>query len=286
MRARNIKPATFQNELLGCSDPLYTVIFAGLWCLADRDGRLEDRPGKIHMQINAGRELQSTTRSLDWLTEYAFIQRYEVDGQSYIFILEFGKHQHPHVREPESVIPKPPKYVKPKKLNGAAQPDPVQAPNKPGAEHRPFALIPDSGSLDSGSLDTPLPSSLRSRVTSAPKRAAGEIPDWLDVFKLHMPKRAGAHDWRGAVKAGNARLAEGHTIDQFVEGADRYARYVEAVGKQNTEFVKMAATFLGPSKFFLELWECPQTKGETRRDKTIAASQEWLAQRQRERGHG
>jgi len=156
MRARNIKPATFQNELLGTSDALYTVIFAGLWCLADREGRLEDRPGKIHMQINAGRPIESTMLALDWLTEHAFVHRYEVDGVRYIFVLEFEKHQHPHVREPASVIPKPPKYSKLKKLNGSASPGPMEAPARPGAEHRPFALIPDSGSLDSGSLDPPL----------------------------------------------------------------------------------------------------------------------------------
>src|SRR4029077_3311755 len=111
--------------------------------------------------------------------------------------------------------------------------------------------------------------------TPARKRAA--TADWLDVFKLHMPKRAGSHDWRGARKAGNARIAEGHTIEQFIEGADRYGRYLEATGKLNTEFVKMAATFLGPSKFFMELWERPQTRDESRRGKTVTAMQEFIS---------
>ena len=44
MRARNLKPSIFKNELLAVADPLYTLVFEGLWCLADREGRLEDRP--------------------------------------------------------------------------------------------------------------------------------------------------------------------------------------------------------------------------------------------------
>ena len=43
-RARNIKPGFFKNEILGVADPLYSLLFEGLWVLADRAGRLEDRP--------------------------------------------------------------------------------------------------------------------------------------------------------------------------------------------------------------------------------------------------
>ncbi|MEI6309491.1 MAG: hypothetical protein WCP58_07610, partial [bacterium] len=50
MRARNLKPGFFKNEYLGKLDPLVRLLFAGLWCLADRKGRLEDRPGKIKIE--------------------------------------------------------------------------------------------------------------------------------------------------------------------------------------------------------------------------------------------
>ena len=46
-RARNIKPGFFANENLAECDPLARLLFAGLWCLADREGRLEDRPKRI-----------------------------------------------------------------------------------------------------------------------------------------------------------------------------------------------------------------------------------------------
>lgn len=125
MRARNLKPSLFRNEHLAVADPLHTIVFAGLWCLADREGRLEDRPAKIHLEINPGRAFETTTVSLTWLTEVGFIDRYEVDGKSFIQVTNFCKHQNPHCKEPVSTIP----------AQFPHSADPVQA-----------GLIPDSGS--------------------------------------------------------------------------------------------------------------------------------------------
>ena len=56
-RARNIKPSFFMNEDLGQADPLVSLLFISLWCLADREGRLEDRPLKIKAQTFPYREI-------------------------------------------------------------------------------------------------------------------------------------------------------------------------------------------------------------------------------------
>ena len=50
-RARNIKPGFFKNELLAEMPPETRLLFMGLWCLADREGRFEDRPKKIKMEL-------------------------------------------------------------------------------------------------------------------------------------------------------------------------------------------------------------------------------------------
>lgn len=105
MRARNLKPSIFKNELLAVADPLYTVIFEGLWCCADREGRMEDRPARIHFDINPGRAFETTERSLSWLHENAFIARYQVGTARYIQVLTFKEHQNPHQKEPASKIP-------------------------------------------------------------------------------------------------------------------------------------------------------------------------------------
>ena len=153
MRARNIKPATFSNELLAFAHPLHTVVFAGLWCLADRRGVLEDKPKQIHMLINPGRGLSSTKRSLAWLEENGFIVRYTVGKLKLIKILTFTKHQNPHRDERASDFPDyGASTVLTPVSNGAGT---VSASGKP----EPIGLIPSSLIPDSGYLipDPPTP---------------------------------------------------------------------------------------------------------------------------------
>lgn len=83
--------------------------------------------------------------------------------------------------------------------------------------------------------------------------------DWFLDFKIAYPTRAGDYRWHGARKAANARIAEGHTAEQFIDGARRYAKFCEDTGKLNTEHVKQAATFLGPDKPFMDPWTLPET---------------------------
>lgn len=167
MRSRNLKPSIFTNELLAVADPLYTVVFEGLWCAADREGRLEDRPAKIHMAINPGRAFEGTEISLKWLSDNGFILRYTVDGVAYIQVLMFWKHQNPHFKEAQSVIPKAPGFspTHEGKASGFSPMDDTKASGQPEASTNlgecstpmrrgKTRLIPDSPSLipDSGSL--------------------------------------------------------------------------------------------------------------------------------------
>ena len=50
-RARNIKPSFFTNEDLVELSFETRLLFIGLWTLADRAGRLEDRPKRIKMAV-------------------------------------------------------------------------------------------------------------------------------------------------------------------------------------------------------------------------------------------
>jgi hypothetical protein len=102
---------------------------------------------------------------------------------------------------------------------------------------------------------------------------------WLD-FKLAYPNRAGDQGWRKAQRAAQARLDDGHTSDEMIEGAKRYAAFIDATGKTNTEYVKQACTFLGPDKPFLLPWKLPATKAEVRQDKNISVSLQWLREQE------
>lgn len=266
MRARNIKPALFKNELLGSSDPINTILFEGLWCMADRVGRLEDRPAKIKAEVFPYRHSLDIETHLEWLLEHKFIERYATRLGSVISVIEFNKHQRPHRNESDSVLLPKNQRLKPRKTSTIGRRSNVQRRAK-NSSARADSLIPDSGSLipDSGLLD------------SIGRQKPPAIDSAFDQLKLIYPKRAGDQRWAKAFSAFRARLAEGATREEILSGAQRYADHVRATGKEHTEFVKQAATFLGTERGYLEPWAVPPTKGESLRDKNFDATQEWLA---------
>jgi hypothetical protein len=103
-RARNIKPSIYVNEELAELPIAARWLFVGLWTMADREGRMEDRPRRIKMTIFPGDTID-VEPLLDGLAGKELIVRYEVEGAAYIWIPGFAKHQKPHHREVESVIP-------------------------------------------------------------------------------------------------------------------------------------------------------------------------------------
>lgn len=105
-RARNIKPAFFENEDLPSIPALGRLLFIGLWTLADREGRLEDRPRRIKAQLFPYEECDAE-QYLCQLSERGFIKRYKSGDNFYIQINNFVKHQSPHHSERASVIPQP-----------------------------------------------------------------------------------------------------------------------------------------------------------------------------------
>lgn len=104
-RARNIKPGFFRNEDLADLDPLTRLLFAGLWTVADRAGRLEDRPRRIKADILPYDDGADVDAMLDALAARSFIARYKHGAARYIQIVNFDKHQNPHKNEAESTIP-------------------------------------------------------------------------------------------------------------------------------------------------------------------------------------
>ena len=103
-RSRNIKPGFFQNETLVEYPFEVRLLFVGLWTLADKKGRMEDRPKRIKMGIFPADDVD-VEAGLTTLANGAFIARYTVNGEKFIQIINWGKHQAPHHTEKDSVIP-------------------------------------------------------------------------------------------------------------------------------------------------------------------------------------
>ncbi|MBT2789175.1 hypothetical protein [Paraburkholderia strydomiana] len=104
-RARTLKGSFFQNEILGALPPLARLLFAGLWTIADRDGRLEDRPLRIAAAILPYDREADVDALLDLLDGSGFIHRYAHGGAHFIQICAWAKHQRPHPHEIASTIP-------------------------------------------------------------------------------------------------------------------------------------------------------------------------------------
>ena len=106
-RARNIKPGFFKNEDLAELPAEIRLLFIGLWTLADREGRMEDRPRRIKAELFPFDSFD-VDPMLNHLQTKSFIVRYEVSGERFLQVVNFVKHQDPHYKERASEIPAPP----------------------------------------------------------------------------------------------------------------------------------------------------------------------------------
>src|SRR5260370_36754693 len=142
-RMRMLKPGFFMNETLADVPAIGRLLFAGLWCIADREGRLEDRPKRIKAEVLPYDEVD-VNGLLQVLHESGFILRYASCKQRSIQVVNFTKHQSPHIKESASTIP---------------------APCKPGASPVLASDVPDARSPLTESLtDTDMGTERETRV--------------------------------------------------------------------------------------------------------------------------
>ncbi len=105
-RSRQIKPGFFKNEHLVALPFSTRLLFAGLWTLADKAGRLEDRPLKIKMELFPADaiDIDAALNELANAPE-PFIVRYESQGVRIIQVVKWEENQKPHHQEAESNLP-------------------------------------------------------------------------------------------------------------------------------------------------------------------------------------
>lgn len=229
-RARNLKPGFFKNEDLAECTMAARLCFAGLWTLADRDGRLEDRPKRIKAELFAFDSIE-VEPLLAELAKHGFILRYEAEnGRGLIQVIEFAKHQNPHHREPSSDLPPPqspgPWAVankpKPEAFDGChdakarGQPEDSPRPYPPKDDLASGSSRAESGIDESGTLiPEKKPPRKRAAAIDRPDDVAEQT--WLDWLGVRSAKRAGPPSLTGV--AGVRREAEkaGLTLQQALE---------------------------------------------------------------------
>lgn len=105
-RTRSLKPSFFANDLLAECDPMARLLFAGLWTIADRDGRMEYRPRRIKGALfpydNCDIE-----QLVSQLAARGFVVVYRARGMNVLAIPTFGEHQRCHPDERSDELPGP-----------------------------------------------------------------------------------------------------------------------------------------------------------------------------------
>lgn len=78
----------------------------------------------------------------------------------------------------------------------------------------------------------------------------------FDKFWLAYPKRPGANKIQTR-KQWDTRIKQGAFAEEMIYGAMRYAGYCKAL-KVDSQYIKQAATFVGPNKHYLSQWAIPK----------------------------
>lgn len=215
-RSRNIKPSIMDNEELAELPALTRLLFIFMWMLADRAGRLEDRPSRIKKQA-LGYDDGNADQMLNELAQAGFIERYESQGIKVIQILNFSKHQTPHVRESDSELP----------CKAASTTKEVPSTNLGSAETSPRS--PDTGFLIP---DTPL------LIPDAPK--AAPVDELFEKFWNEYPKKKSKDDAR---KAFEKRKPTESLLSDILK-AIAWQKRSESWTKDGGKFIPYPATWL------------------------------------------
>ena len=223
MRTRNLKPGFFKNEDLAELPFGARILFEGLWCFSDREGRFEWRPKKIKAEIFPYDNVKIEAL-LKTLLEKKFILHYSVDGVQYGYIPTFLEHQHPFLHEAKSIIPPP----NTKNIQGNQCLDMVV----PGSCHGSDMALPCSSPyrLITGSLITSLKDLKEEEEEEEEEEEKKENilsgkPDLIPFFKIisylnQKTKKHFSHKtkvYRGHIKA---RWNEGKRLDDFKRVVD------------------------------------------------------------------
>ena len=114
MRIRSIKPEFFDDEELSGLDPITRLLYIGLWCVSDDEGRLRLHPMYLRGKLfpYADIDLQPHINSLK---DHGKLIEYSVRAQTYGFLPNFLTHQRIN-RPSKSKLPKPPPNGAPQSL--------------------------------------------------------------------------------------------------------------------------------------------------------------------------
>jgi len=251
MRARNIKPKFFKNPDLADAGPIAQLLFAGLWCMADKEGRLKDQPRVIKAEVFPYYDAD-VNGELTVIERLGLIRRYVTSGIAVLEVMNFKKHQSPHHTEKPSDLPayvaEKPKKPTPRVIHGEA---PVNPPLDDGGNPSdslipdsliPDSLIPDSLIPDSQIPDSQIPDSVvpSERTEDVPREAFGRIR------ASYPPGLYREADWLLAEREIRTRVLDDRVpLAELVGAAHAYGQQQQAIGRVGSQYVLKPSGFFG-----------------------------------------
>jgi hypothetical protein len=218
-RIRTVKPEFFRHEELFEAEqasglPL-RLAYAGLWIVADREGRFRWRPRNIKLDVMPFDDVDFEA-VLNELATRKFIVKYEVGGEIFAHIPKWSKHQHVNQREAASDLP---------------------APDEDGAStcvHIP-ARVEGKGKGKEGEGEC---------ADAQPTPDKNSLAVSFAEFRKAYPQRKGSNPWEPARLKFEAAVKSGVDPEQIISAARRYAVEQRELKNVNTEFVMQATRWL------------------------------------------
>jgi hypothetical protein len=250
-RARNIKPAFFKDPDIADAGPIVQLLFAGLWCLADREGRVKDQPRVIKAELFPYYDAD-VNGALTVLARLGNIRRYVTKGIAVVEVLNFKKHQSPHHTERESDLPAfdPARvcFSEEHEKEGTLT---VNPPLRDGG-NPPDSLIPDSLIPDSLIQDTPRrvqfvkPTFADVRAYCTERKNNVSPNAWLNHYESNG-WRVGKNpmrDWKAAVRTWETNGSNGNAKTQHDNRsrAQRHSDKLDEIARASFERERAAGS--------------------------------------------
>lgn len=185
-RQRTLHPDFFVDEKVVQVSAFARLMFQGLWCLADREGRLERKPLKLKMQLFPADNLDAELL-LGELESVGLVRRYEVEGRDLLILPGFLRRQNPHPKEVKSVLPAPPTIEEQDEISKAVESN--GKPRKATASREKVGASRAGSSGSSGSSDLAAPASRAPELTDL---LVAEFSDTRRSKYVHSGPKDGA----------------------------------------------------------------------------------------------
>ena len=230
-RIRSIKPEFWTSPQLAECSLNARLTFIGLWTFADDNGVQIDSAKRIKMQCFPADEVASKTVD-QWLVELAvsgLIHRYEANGEKYIIIPSWRKHQ--RIDQPTYLHPLPSGEIPatpPRRRDGQNSPDVRRTFNERSTSVQGRRGEDRSGQDRNGEEST---------NTTAPAKAVADSAAGFDEFWKAYPKKKSKGAALKMWKKLKPPLAEILTALEWQRLCDQWR-------KEGGQFIPYPATYL------------------------------------------